>query len=105
MVYLWVSFSSLNDLHRELGGVPRGLGALFGTGFWFSLPRVSWTGNMAGRSKGGGHAGSGLLLEFVGVKGARGFLKDQMQSGDMLAGDKGCAVFPEKTSALTGCED
>ena len=38
MVYLWVSFSSLNDLHRELGGVPRGLGALLGTGFWFSLP-------------------------------------------------------------------
>ena len=35
---------------------------------------------MAGRSKGGGHAGSGLLLEFVGVKGARGFLKDQMRS-------------------------
>lgn len=68
-------------------------------------PRVSWTGKMAGRSKGGGNAGSGLLLEFVGVKRARGCLKVQMRSGDMLAGDKGCAVFPEKTSALTGCED
>ena len=39
MVYLWVSFSSSTDLHRELVGVPRGLGALFGTGFWFSLPQ------------------------------------------------------------------
>lgn len=31
-------------------------------------PRVLWTGKMAGRSKGGGNAGSELLLEFVGVK-------------------------------------
>ena len=105
MVYLWVSFSSLNDLHKELGGVPRGLGALLGTGFWFSLPRVSWTGRMAGRSKGGGNAGSELLLEFVGVKVHAGVSRIRCGVGDMLAGDKGCAVFPEKTSALTGCED
>ena len=31
--------SSSTDLHRELVGVPRGLGALLGTGFWFSLPQ------------------------------------------------------------------
>ena len=42
---------------------------------------------------------------YLSLLGARGFLKVQMRSGDMPAGDKGCAVFPEKTSALTGCED
>ena len=68
-------------------------------------PRVSWTGRMAGRSKGGGNAGSELLIEFVGAKVHAGVSRIRCGVGDMLAGDKGCAVFPEKTSALTGCED
>ena len=54
---------------------------------------------MAGRSKGGGNAGSGLLPESVGVKDACGFLKDQMWSREQAGWGQGlCCLSREDLS-------